>query len=117
MQSDPQNHTPETRMASSPSDWRSSPRYIVATVAITISMEIAVYGLIIPVLPELLSQLGAHQQQQTRFTAYMLAIYTGTAALSSPLAGVLADRCTTRKWPLLTGLLVYIWVDTIRDNW
>lgn len=86
--------------------WRSHKIFILATVAVGLFTDLFLYGLIIPVLPFLLERdAGIPPSQVQSYTSAMLAIYAGSTVVFSPLAGLVADRSSTRQTPFLFGLV------------
>jgi predicted MFS family arabinose efflux permease len=62
-------------------------------------------GLIVPVLPYLLQdRIGVPSDQVQSNVSALLAAYAGASVVCSPLAGLLADRISTRQAPFLWGL-------------
>ncbi|KAI1085147.1 MFS general substrate transporter [Whalleya microplaca] len=85
---------------------RSSPTLIVLTVNLAIFTDIFFYALIIPVIPfSLTVQVGIPQDQVQHWTSILLACYSVALFVGSPLAGLYADHTTSRRWPLLIGLI------------
>lgn len=86
--------------------FRSSKAFIAATVCIAIFTDILLYGIIVPVLPfAMTSRIGIPEDSLQRWNAILLACYTITLFVGSPIAGVYADHSSSRRWPLLIGLL------------
>lgn len=86
--------------------FRSSSNFILATVCLAIFTDIFLYGLIVPVLPYSLSvQAGVAEKDVQTWNAILLGIYNGALCLGSPIAGFYADHTSSRRWPLLLGLL------------
>ncbi|KAF2239964.1 MFS general substrate transporter [Viridothelium virens] len=85
--------------------WRSNTFFIIATVAVGLFTDLFLYGLIVPVLPYMLGQrVGIPEDQIQSQVSALLAAYAGASVLGSPLAGVLADKVSTRQAPFLGGL-------------
>jgi MFS family permease len=86
--------------------FRSSVLFINATICLAVFTDIFFYGLIVPVIPfSLTVQVGIPADQVQSWTAVLLACYNATLCVASPLVGWLADRTTSRRVPLLLGLL------------
>lgn len=86
--------------------FRSSSTLILATVCIAIFTDILVYGIIVPVLPfALTSRVGVSEDSVQTWNAILLACYTIALFVASPLVGIYADHSSSRRWPLLLGLL------------
>ncbi|KAK0745339.1 major facilitator superfamily domain-containing protein [Apiosordaria backusii] len=87
-------------------EFRSSTLFIVFTVCLAIFTDILFYGLIVPVFPFSLSeQIGLSEDKVQEWTAILLACYNVTLFLGSPLVGLYADHTSSRRWPLLLGLV------------
>jgi len=86
--------------------FRSSTVFIIFTVCLAIFTDILCYGLIVPVIPfSLTVQAGVPEDDVQRWTAILLAVYNATLFVGSPLAGLYADYTSSRRLPLLLGLL------------
>ncbi|KAK4164849.1 major facilitator superfamily domain-containing protein [Cladorrhinum sp. PSN259] len=87
-------------------EFRSSTVFIVFTVCLAIFTDILFYGLIVPVLPFSLSeQVGVPEEKVQHWTAILLACYNAALFVGSPIAGLYADHTSSRRWPLLLGLV------------
>ncbi|KAI1764184.1 MFS general substrate transporter [Hypoxylon sp. FL1150] len=85
---------------------RSSTTLIVLTVNLAIFTDIFFYALIIPVIPfSLTVQVGIDEDQVQHWTSILLACYSVALFVGSPLAGLYADHTSSRRWPLLIGLV------------
>ncbi|KAI5860051.1 MFS general substrate transporter [Durotheca rogersii] len=85
---------------------RSSTTLIVFTVVMAIFTDIFFYALIIPVIPfSLTVQVGIPEEEVQSWTSILLACYSVALFVGSPLAGVYADHTSSRRWPLLLGLI------------
>lgn len=86
--------------------FRSSSTFILATVCIAIFTDILLYGIIVPVIPfALTSRVGADEESVQTWNAILLACYTIALFVGSPLVGLYADHTSSRRWPLLIGLV------------
>ena len=86
-------------------NWRSSTSFILLTVAIGLFTDLFLYGLVVPVLPFILtSRLHVPSSQIQSHVSTLLAAYAGASVLFSPVAGLVADRVPTRRAPFLLGL-------------
>lgn len=86
--------------------FRSSQSFIVTVVCLAIFTDILCYGLIVPVMPfSLTAQASVPEDQVQQWTAILLACYNAALAIGSPIAGIYADHTSSRRWPLLLGLL------------
>ncbi|KAG8630606.1 hypothetical protein KVT40_002225 [Elsinoe batatas] len=86
--------------------FRSSKVFIIASVAAAVFTDLFLYGVIVPVIPfALSSRAGVDEDQVQRWTSVLLAVYGAALLVGSPICGWWADRTTSRKGPLLIGLL------------
>lgn len=86
--------------------FRSSSTFILATVCIAIFTDILLYGTIVPVIPfALTSRVGVDEDSVQTWNAILLACYTIALFVGSPLVGLYADHTSSRRWPLLIGLV------------
>ncbi|KAK5661272.1 hypothetical protein OQA88_11166 [Cercophora sp. LCS_1] len=86
--------------------FRSSEGFITLTVCLAIFTDIFLYGLIVPVIPFSLSvQAGVPENEVQHWTAILLAVYNAALCVGSPFAGLYADYTSSRRTPLLLGLL------------
>lgn len=89
--------------------WRSNTFFILATIAIGLFTDLFLYALVVPVIPFLLEdRIGVPHRQVQSYTSALLAILAGSSVLFSPVAGVIADRVSTRQSPFLLGLSTLI---------
>lgn len=90
--------------------WRSHPVFIVSTFGMGAFTDIALYGLIVPVLPFMLKErVHVPEADLQSTTSNLLAIYAVASLLSSPVAGVLSDRfCSSRQLPFMLSLILLL---------
>ncbi|KAJ9668318.1 hypothetical protein H2201_001366 [Coniosporium apollinis] len=85
---------------------RSSKWLILTTICMAVFTDIFLYGLIVPVIPFALEQRSGVPPQRTQYwISLLIAIYGAALITFSPLCGYLADRSTSRRLPLIVGLL------------
>ncbi|KAI1808952.1 MFS general substrate transporter [Daldinia bambusicola] len=85
---------------------RSSTTLIVLTVSLAIFTDIFYYALIVPVIPfSLTVQVGIAEDQVQHWTSILIACYSVALFIGSPAAGIYADHTSSRRWPLLLGLV------------
>ncbi|KAI0017444.1 MFS general substrate transporter [Xylariomycetidae sp. FL0641] len=85
---------------------RSSTLLIVLTVNLAIFTDIFYYALIVPVIPfSLTVQVGIPEDEVQHWTSLLLAFYSVALFVGSPIAGLYADHTSSRRWPLLIGLV------------
>lgn len=90
-------------------EWRSNTYFIIATVAIGLFTDLFLYGLVVPILPFMLQdKVGLPQEQVQSHVSGLLAAYAGASVLFSPVAGILADKTSTRQGPFLLGLVALL---------
>lgn len=76
------------------------------TVCMALFTDIFFYALIVPVMPfSLTVQVGIAEDQVQRWTSILLACYSLALFVGSPVAGIYADHTSSRRWPLLIGLV------------
>lgn len=86
--------------------FRSSKTFIIITVATAIFTDIFVYGIVVPVLPfALTSRSGINPDAIQTWIAIFLAVYGAALLIAAPFCGWLADRSSSRRLPLILGLL------------
>ncbi|CAK7271657.1 hypothetical protein SEPCBS119000_004718 [Sporothrix epigloea] len=86
--------------------YRSSTFFIVSTVCLSIFTDIFLYGLIIPVMPfALTARAGIPHDELQRWNAILVATYGIALFVGSPLVGIYADHTSSRRLPLLLGLI------------
>ncbi|KAL8859107.1 MAG: hypothetical protein Q9178_004370 [Gyalolechia marmorata] len=85
---------------------RSSKGFILTTICIAVFTDIFLYGIIVPVVPfALTTRAGVAEKDVQHWVSVLLAVYGAALLASSPICGYLADRSTSRRLPLLVGLL------------
>ncbi|KAK0868220.1 hypothetical protein LTS02_003741 [Friedmanniomyces endolithicus] len=85
---------------------RSSPTFIILTVSTAVFTDIFVYGIVVPVLPFALTARSAIPPAQIQtWISISPAVYGAALLVASPICGWLADRSSSRRLPLLCGLL------------
>lgn len=71
--------------------------------------DIFLYGLVVPVMPFTLTvRSGVAEDQVQRWNAILFACYGIALFLGSPVAGIYADHTSSRRMPLLAGLLALV---------
>jgi MFS family permease len=85
---------------------RSSKTFILTTICIAVFTDVYLYGIIVPVIPfALTARAGVAASSVQSWVSVLLAVYGAALLVSSPLAGWYADRSSSRRLPLLFGLL------------
>jgi hypothetical protein len=90
-------------------EWRSNTLFIVATVGIGLFTDLFLYGLVVPILPSILrDKVGVSDGNIQSDVSGLLAAYAAASVVTSPFAGILADRLSSRQAPFLVGLLALL---------
>jgi MFS family permease len=85
---------------------RSSNAFIITTISIAIFTDIFLYSVVVPVLPfALTGRAGVKEEDLQRWTSIFLSVYGAALAVGSPIFGWFADKSSSRRIPLLLGLL------------
>ncbi|KAL8725510.1 MAG: hypothetical protein Q9181_006394 [Wetmoreana brouardii] len=85
---------------------RSSKWLILTTVCVAVFTDLFLYGIIVPVIPfALTNRAGVADVDVQHWVTVLLAVYGAALLASSPVCGWLADQSTSRRLPLLCGLL------------
>ncbi|KAL8392275.1 hypothetical protein RB595_002464 [Gaeumannomyces hyphopodioides] len=85
---------------------RSHTNFILVTVVLAVFIDSFLYGLILPVIPlALSSQTGVPESQRQQWNSILSACFSGALFISSPFAGAYADRSSSRRVPMLAGLV------------
>ncbi|KAF9636219.1 Major facilitator superfamily [Lasiodiplodia theobromae] len=86
--------------------YRSHAAFISATVSIAVFTDIFLYAVIVPVMPYTLTEkTGIDPEEIQRWNSILIAVYGASLLAFSPICGWFADNTTTRRLPLLSGLL------------
>ncbi|KAF2429387.1 MFS transporter-like protein [Tothia fuscella] len=85
---------------------RSSKWFILMTVALAVFTDIFLYSVIVPVLPfALRTRAHVEESEVQSWVSILIAVYGGALAISSPISGWLADHSSSRRLPLVLGLV------------
>lgn len=85
---------------------RSNKYFIVGTVAAAVFTDLFLYGIVVPVLPfALTTRSGIAPANVQTWVSILLAVYGGALLLASPFCGYFADHTSSRRLPLVLGLL------------
>ncbi|KAG9230338.1 major facilitator superfamily domain-containing protein [Amylocarpus encephaloides] len=85
---------------------RSSDPFILFTVCLALFTDSFIYGIIVPVIPHSLKSRSGIADDQVQFWTSMLLTSFGAAQfICSPIVGYFADQSSSRRTPLLIGLL------------
>lgn len=89
--------------------WRSNTLFIVTTVGVGLFTDLFLYGLVVPILPSILRDtVGVIDGNIQSDVSGLLAAYAAASVVTSPFAGILADRLSSRQAPFLVGLLALL---------
>ncbi|QIW97745.1 hypothetical protein AMS68_003263 [Peltaster fructicola] len=85
---------------------RSSKTFIIITVSTAIFTDIFAYAVIVPVVPfALTSRVGIQPDNIQTWISILLCVYGAALLVTAPFCGWLADRNSSRRMPLLVGLI------------
>ena len=86
--------------------FRSSKTFIIVTVSSAVFTDLFVYGIVVPVLPfALTSRANIDPAKIQTWISIFLAVYGAALLTSAPIFGWLADKSSSRRLPLILGLL------------
>ncbi|KAF9978332.1 hypothetical protein BGZ73_002923 [Actinomortierella ambigua] len=80
---------------------RRSPNFILFTVFLTLFIDMITYGIIVPIIPFIVSE---KMHGSATHTGMLLAVYAIGMLIGSPLFGKLGDSFVSRRVPMLIGL-------------
>ncbi|KAI6802253.1 MFS general substrate transporter [Hortaea werneckii] len=85
---------------------RSSKTFIIVTISTAVFTDIFVYGIVVPVLPFALTERSNVDSGSVQtWISIFLAVYGAALLFASPICGWFADRSSSRRMPLMLGLL------------
>lgn len=95
-------------------EWRSNTLFICATVGMALFTDLFLYGLVVPILPSILrDKVGVpHEEIQTDVSG-LLTAFASASVITSPFAGILADKMSSRQAPFLIGLTALLLATTL----
>jgi MFS family permease len=89
--------------------WRSNTLFIISTVGIGLFTDLFLYGLVVPILPFILTdRLNIPHSEIQKYTSALLASYAGASVLFSIPVGIIADKLPARQLPFLVGLFALL---------
>ncbi|KAF2638355.1 MFS general substrate transporter, partial [Massarina eburnea CBS 473.64] len=89
--------------------YRSSEGFIVGTVSLAVFTDMFLYGVVVPVIPfAIQTRSHADPNKIQYWVSVLIAIYAAALLAFSPICGWLADRSSSRRWPLLLGLFALL---------
>lgn len=88
---------------------RSSNLFIISTICVAVFTDIFLYGIIVPVVPfSLSSRAGVPESSVQSWVSILLAVYGAALLIGSPILGYYADYSSSRRLPLLIGLIAMV---------
>ncbi|OBT47260.1 hypothetical protein VE00_03418 [Pseudogymnoascus sp. WSF 3629] len=85
---------------------RSSKLFIILTLCAAVFSDMFLYGVIVPVVPfALTARAGIPEEDAQHWVSVLLAVYGAALLVSAPVSGWYADRTSSRRLPLLFGLV------------
>ncbi|KAF2476152.1 MFS general substrate transporter [Lindgomyces ingoldianus] len=89
--------------------YRSSEGFIIGTVALAVFTDMFLYGVIVPVIPFALQErIHVTPNRIQYWVSVLIAVYGAALLAFSPFCGWLADHTSSRRSPLLLGLLALL---------
>lgn len=86
--------------------FRSSKLFIILTLCTAVFSDMFLYGVIVPVVPfSLTERAGVPAEDAQHWVSVLLAVYGAALLVSAPISGWYADRTSSRRLPLLFGLV------------
>ncbi|ORY15743.1 major facilitator superfamily domain-containing protein [Clohesyomyces aquaticus] len=96
--------------------YRSSEGFIIGTVALAVFTDMFLYGVIVPVVPFSLQERSHVSEDRVQYwVSVLIAIYGASLLAFSPICGWLADHTSSRRSPLLLGLLALLGATVMLD--
>ncbi|KAL6232768.1 hypothetical protein BDW75DRAFT_242670 [Aspergillus navahoensis] len=87
-------------------EFRSSKAFVTWVVAIAVFTDVFIYGMIIPILPDVLKiRVSIPEDELQKWISILLAAFGGALFVGSPVFGYLADKSSSRQAPFMAGLL------------
>lgn len=89
--------------------WRSRTAFIISTIALGLFTDMFLYALPVPLVPYILKdRLHLPATRLQSVSSGFLASHTVASAIFSPIAGILTDKCSGRKFPYVVGVLLLL---------
>ncbi|KAH8728352.1 MFS transporter-like protein [Phaeosphaeriaceae sp. PMI808] len=89
--------------------FRSSDGFIIGTISLAVFTDMFLYGVLVPVLPFALQSRSHVEWNRVQYwVSVLVAIYGASLLAFSPICGWLADRGSSRRSPLLLGLVALL---------
>ncbi|KAF9958545.1 hypothetical protein BGZ72_000214 [Mortierella alpina] len=83
---------------------RSSNHFLSFTVALAVFVDLLCYGIIMPLTPFIVEDLGL----KSTANGALIACYAVGLLISSPVAGILSDKMANRRTPMIVGLMALL---------
>ncbi|KAF9980295.1 hypothetical protein BGZ75_008620 [Mortierella antarctica] len=83
---------------------RSSNHFLSFTVALAVFVDLLCYGIIMPLTPFIVADLGL----KSTANGALIACYAVGLLISSPVAGILSDKMANRRTPMIVGLMALL---------
>lgn len=85
---------------------RSSKIFILSVICIAVFTDIFLYSMIVPVIPRALTErCDVPEDKAQHWVSILLAVYGAALLAASPIVGFYADHSSSRRIPLLFGLV------------
>ncbi|KAI4115273.1 MAG: hypothetical protein LQ345_004106, partial [Seirophora villosa] len=85
---------------------RSSDGFIIFVVGVAVFTDMMLYGLLVPILPYVLSdRVGVPQEDVQKWNSLLLGSFGGALTIGSLVIGWIGDRVRSRQTPFLFGLI------------
>ncbi|KAL3431769.1 major facilitator superfamily domain-containing protein [Aspergillus tetrazonus] len=105
-QQEPNMKPPDIMSAPWMVELRSSKAFVTWVVAIAVFTDVFIYGMIIPILPDVLkTRVSIPEDELQKWISILLAAFGGALFVGSPFFGYLADKTSSRQAPFMVGLL------------
>ena len=86
--------------------FRSSKFFIIGSISAAVFTDLFLYGVVVPVLPFALhNRANVADDEVQKWVSILLAVYGAALFVACPFCGWFADQTTSRKMPLLLGLV------------
>ncbi|KAG0231351.1 hypothetical protein BGW41_002217 [Actinomortierella wolfii] len=80
---------------------RSSKHFITLTVLLALFTDMSAYGIIIPIMPGIIEEMGGN----STWTGVLVAVYAAGLMSASLVFGTVSDKLASRRIPMMTGLI------------
>lgn len=89
--------------------WRSKTPFVVTTVALGLFTDLFLWGLPVPLLPYILQdRFHLPESKIQGHSSGLLATHAISSVAFCPIAGIFTDKCSGRKLPYLTGVVILL---------